>query len=118
MSDSYELAPEAVRRSGQAVARYATDASGLGRLYLSRLETTDGELLHPAVLQAVERYRDRWQPFVTEVAAEVDALGTNTATVAVTITAADQDAASLLSRPAADIAEQSATMSRDINTPF
>lgn len=73
----YEMDPPTVHGSGQQVTGLVDGAAGLARRYLASLETSRGEVRHPTVQGALDRYRDTWQQPVQDVAREIDSLGGN-----------------------------------------
>ncbi|QSB16317.1 hypothetical protein JQS43_08515 [Natronosporangium hydrolyticum] len=106
---------EQVHAAGQQVANQHTDAAGLASRYLSHLALASGGLHHQRVTAAVARYRDRWRPVVNELSDNIEALGTNTGSAAVTVAVADDEGTALLSDQTTVAQNQTSVLSRNPN---
>jgi len=90
------MEPEQVYSSGRAVMDYADSASAVAGRYLGSLGDASATVGHPTVSGALDRYAWTWQPLVTGVAADIDALGHNTSASAVVVTDSDHTGAATL----------------------
>jgi hypothetical protein len=91
-----EMEPEPVYASGRAQMDHADTATAVGERYLRALREATTAVGDPSVAAALERYLFDWQPQVTAVAADIDALGHRTSASAVVVTDADHHGAGIL----------------------
>lgn len=110
-----EAEVDAVYTSGRAVSAQKGNAEQIAGLYLRQLAEAEGVVKHPVVVGGVTEFAQAETPKVNQMAPQIDALGQDTSSVAVTVDEADAESTGVLTVPGQQAGDQNHGLHRPIN---